>query len=144
VTAAEGTALRCPACGVVVTRVGSTADRETLGALDQHAKDCRPLRVKRRLAALRPSPVRVAQRTGYRPGQVLQVDWAEMPTRPRIAGRERRVYALICALPYSGVAELVDDQQLGAVPEAHGVGPAALDGGLSGASDQLGGGGVRG
>jgi hypothetical protein len=46
----------------------------------------------------------VAQRTGYRPGQVLQVDWAEMPTRPRIAGRERRVYALICALPYSGAS----------------------------------------
>ena len=25
-----------------------------------------------------------------------------MPTRPRIAGRERRVYALVCALPFSG------------------------------------------
>jgi transposase len=60
--------------------------------------------VKRRLAKLRPRPVRPAQRTGYRPGQVLQVDWAEMPTRPRIAGRERRVYALVCALPYSGAA----------------------------------------
>ena len=34
----------------------------------------------------------------------MQVDWAEMPTRPRIAGRERRVYALICALPYSGAS----------------------------------------
>jgi transposase len=60
--------------------------------------------VKRRLAKLRPAPARVAQRTGYRPGQVLQVDWAEMPTRPRIAGRERRVYALVCALPYSGAS----------------------------------------
>jgi hypothetical protein len=60
--------------------------------------------VKRRLAKLRPAPVRAAQRTGYRPGQVLQIDWAEMPTRPRIAGRERRVYALVCALPYSGAA----------------------------------------
>jgi transposase len=60
--------------------------------------------VKRRLAKLRPKPLRAAQRTGYRPGQVLQVDWAEMPTRPRIAGRERRVYALVCALPYSGAA----------------------------------------
>jgi transposase len=60
--------------------------------------------VKRRLAALRPRPGRAAQRTGYRPGQVLQVDWAEMPTRPRIDGRERRVYALICALPYSGAS----------------------------------------
>ena len=47
---------------------------------------------------------RPAQRTGYRPGQVLQVDWAEMPTRPRIAGRERRVYALVCSLPFSGAA----------------------------------------
>ncbi len=58
--------------------------------------------VKRRLRELRPSPVRPAQRTGYRPGQVLQLDWAEMPTRPRLAGRERRVYALIASLPYSG------------------------------------------
>jgi transposase len=58
--------------------------------------------VRRRLALLRPRPVRPAQRTGYRPGQVLQVDWAEMPTRPRIAGRERRVYALVATLPYSG------------------------------------------
>lgn len=60
--------------------------------------------VRKRLAALRPSVERPAQRTGYRPGQVMQVDWAEMPTRPRIAGRERRVYALICSLPYSGAA----------------------------------------
>jgi transposase len=61
--------------------------------------------VRRRMAALRP-PLgeRAAQRTGYRPGQVMQVDWAEMPTRPRIAGRERRVYALICSLPYSGAS----------------------------------------
>lgn len=57
--------------------------------------------VQARLRQLRPSPVRPAQRTGYRPGQVLQLDWAEMPTRPRIAGRERRVYALIASLPYS-------------------------------------------
>ena len=61
--------------------------------------------VRRRMAALRPpGGERAAQRTGYRPGQVMQVDWAEMPTRPRIAGRERRVYALICALPYSGAS----------------------------------------
>jgi transposase len=31
--------------------------------------------VKRRLAKLRPAPVRAAQRTGYRPGQVVQIDW---------------------------------------------------------------------
>jgi transposase len=58
--------------------------------------------VRKRLSALRPREVRPAQRTGYRPGQVLQLDWGEMPTRPRIAGRERRVYALIATLPYSG------------------------------------------
>ncbi|MBX6370550.1 MAG: transposase [Rhodospirillales bacterium] len=58
--------------------------------------------VQERLRELRPRQVRPAQRTGYRPGQVLQLDWAELPTRPRIAGRERRVYALIAALPYSG------------------------------------------
>jgi hypothetical protein len=58
--------------------------------------------VRKRLAALRPRQVRPAQRTGYRPGQVLQLDWGEMPTRPKIAGRERRVYALVATLPYSG------------------------------------------
>jgi transposase len=60
--------------------------------------------VRRRLAELRPKTVRAAQKTGYRPGQVMQVDWAEMPTRPRVYGRERRVYALICTLPYSGAS----------------------------------------
>ena len=49
--------------------------------------------VRKRLAELRPRSERAAQRTGYRPGQVLQVDWGEMPTRPRLLGRERRVYA---------------------------------------------------
>jgi transposase len=58
--------------------------------------------VRARLQELRPRPVRLAQRTGYRPGQVLQLDWGEMPTRPTIAGRERRVYALVASLPYSG------------------------------------------
>lgn len=58
--------------------------------------------VQARLRELRPRPVRPAQRTGYRPGQVLQLDWAEMSTRPVLAGRERRVYALVASLPYSG------------------------------------------
>jgi transposase len=58
--------------------------------------------VRKRLARLRPQQVRPAQRTGYRPGQVLQLDWGEMATRPRIAGRERRIYALVATLPYSG------------------------------------------
>ncbi len=61
--------------------------------------------VRKRIAVLRPARAeRAAQRTGYRPGQVMQVDWAEMPTRPRLWGRERRVYALICSLPFSGAA----------------------------------------
>lgn len=58
--------------------------------------------VRAHLQELRPRPVRPAQRTGYRPGQVLQLDWGEMPTRPILAGRERRVYALVASLPYSG------------------------------------------
>ena len=58
--------------------------------------------VQAQLQRLRPSSVRPAQRTGYRPGQVLQLDWAEMSTRPKLAGRERRVYALVASLPYSG------------------------------------------
>src|SRR5581483_4134755 len=49
--------------------------------------------VKRRRRELRPRAVRPAQRTGYRPAQVLQLDWAEMPTRPVIAGLERHVRA---------------------------------------------------
>jgi transposase len=58
--------------------------------------------VRRRLAELRPPAVRAAQRTGYAPGQVAQVDWAEMESRPRLLGRERRIYALVMSLPYSG------------------------------------------
>jgi transposase len=58
--------------------------------------------VRLRLASLRPREVRPAQRTGYAPGQVLQLDWAEMPTRPKLEGRERRVYAFVASLPFSG------------------------------------------
>jgi transposase len=32
----------------------------------------------------------------------VQFDWGEMPTRPRIGGVERRVYALVASLPFSG------------------------------------------
>jgi len=60
--------------------------------------------VRRRLAELRPRQERPAQKTGYRPGQVMQVDWAEMPSRPTVLGRERRVYALVCTLPFSGAS----------------------------------------
>ncbi len=58
--------------------------------------------VRRKLQTLRPREERAAQRTGYRPGQVVQFDWGEMPTRPRIAGVERRVYALVASLPFCG------------------------------------------
>ena len=57
--------------------------------------------VQAQLKRLRSSTVRPAQRTGYRPGQVLQLDWAELLTRLKVAGRERRVYALVASLPYS-------------------------------------------
>ncbi len=78
------------------------APRATELLRDEYGYDGSIDLVKRRLRELRPLPVRPAQRTGYRPGQVLQLDWAEMPTRPRLAGRERRVYALVASLPYSG------------------------------------------
>ena len=60
--------------------------------------------VRKRLAELRPKAVRPAQKTAYRPGQVMQIDWGEMPTRPKVLGRERRVYALVCTLPFSGAS----------------------------------------
>src|SRR5262245_13525879 len=78
------------------------APRATELLRDEYGYDGSVDLVKRRLRQLRPSGVRSAQRTGYRPGQVLQLDWAEMPTRPTLAGRERRVYALVASLPYSG------------------------------------------
>jgi transposase len=78
------------------------APRVTEILRDEHGYDGSVDLVRRRLQELRPRNERPAQRTGYRPGQVLQLDWAEMPTRPEIGGRERRVYALIGTLPYSG------------------------------------------
>jgi transposase len=78
------------------------APRATELLRDEYGYDGSVDLVKRRLRELRPPAVRPAQRTGYRPGQVLQLDWAEMPTRPTLAGRERRVYALVASLPHSG------------------------------------------
>jgi transposase len=78
------------------------APRATELLRDEYGYDGSVDLVKRRLRQLRPPVVRPAQRTGYRPGQVLQLDWAEMLTRPVLAGRERRVYALVASLPYSG------------------------------------------
>jgi transposase len=77
--------------------------------------------VKRRLRELRPPAVRPAQRTGYAPGQVAQVDWAEMESRPRLLGRERRIYALVVTLPYSGAqtAHFSLDMSVEAFLEGH-------------------------
>ena len=69
---------------------------------DEHGYEGSVDLVRRKLAGLRPREERAAQRTGYRPGQVVQFDWGEMPTRPRIGGVERRVYALVASLPFSG------------------------------------------
>jgi hypothetical protein len=55
---------------------------------------------------LRPRAVRPAQGTGYRPGEVRRLDWAEMPTRPTVCGRERRGYGLVASVPYSGADRL--------------------------------------
>lgn len=77
--------------------------------------------VRRRLQRLRPPQERPAQRTGYRPAQVMQLDWTELPTRPVIAGRERRVYALLGSLPYSGAqsAHFSFDMTLESFLEGH-------------------------
>jgi transposase len=77
--------------------------------------------VRRKLQSLRPPLERAAQRTGYRPGQVVQFDWGEMPTRPRIGGVERRVYALVASLPFSGAqsAHFSFDMTLEAFLEGH-------------------------
>lgn len=80
------------------------APRATELLRDEHGYEGSVDLVRKRLAQIRPRSERPAQRTGYRPAQVMQVDWAEMPTRPKIDGEERRVYALICSLPYSGAS----------------------------------------
>jgi len=77
--------------------------------------------VRRKLSSLRPREERAAQRTGYRPGQVVQFDWGEMPSRPRIGGVERRVYALVASLPFCGAqtAHFSFDMTLEAFLEGH-------------------------
>jgi hypothetical protein len=71
--------------------------------------------VRRRLRELRPLAVRPAQRTGYRPGQVLQFDWAEMPTRPRV-GRERRHSSAAVFCARSPVPALMPESAPGSSP----------------------------
>ena len=88
--------------GLLVEWPQIKAPRATELLRDEYGYDGSVDLVKRRLRELRPTKVRPARRTGYRPGQVLQLDWAEMRTRPMLEGRERRVYALLASLPYSG------------------------------------------
>jgi hypothetical protein len=57
--------------------------------------------VRRRLAVLRIEQG-AAPRIGPQPGEELQFDWTEMPTRPWIGGVRRSVYALVASLPFSG------------------------------------------
>jgi transposase len=78
------------------------APRLTEMLRDEHGYQGSVDLVRRKLSSLRPREERAAQRTGYRPGQVVQFDWGEMPTRPRIGGVERRVYALVASLPFCG------------------------------------------
>jgi transposase len=78
------------------------APRLTEMLRDEHGYQGSVDLVRRKLQSLRPREERLAQRTGYRPGQVVQFDWGEMPTRPRIGGVERRVYALVASLPFCG------------------------------------------
>jgi transposase len=56
--------------------------------------------VRRRLAMLR-AECGMAH-AEYLPGAELHFDWVEMPTRRWVGGVERRVYALVALLPYSG------------------------------------------
>lgn len=57
--------------------------------------------VRKRMARIRPRAERPAQRTGYRPAQVMQVDWAEMPTRPKIAVCETPSASIVRTLAHS-------------------------------------------
>lgn len=52
---------------------------------------------------------------------MVQFDWAEMSTRPRVAGIEWRIYALIASLPFSGAqtAHFSFDMTLGSFLEGH-------------------------
>jgi hypothetical protein len=56
--------------------------------------------VERRLRELRPPAERPARRSGFRPPAGLAAGLGA--TRPKIGGRERRVYAPVRSLPHSG------------------------------------------
>ena len=70
--------LSCVSCSGLARDQGATRDRDSPRARLFGSVDL----VRRRLQQLRPAKERSAQRTGYRPGQVLQLDW--VPTRPKV------------------------------------------------------------
>ncbi|MGZ6569419.1 MAG: IS21 family transposase [Solirubrobacteraceae bacterium] len=88
---------------------------------DEHGYEGSVDLVRRRLAGLRPRVERPAQRTGLSPGAGGAVRLGRDATRPRVAGIERRVYALIASLPFSGAqtAHFSFDMTLESFLEGH-------------------------
>ena len=64
--------------------------------------------VRAYLRRVRPRPIAAFQRTVYLPGEIGQVDWAEMPDPiPDAYGKLRRVYAFVMVLGYSRMLTVV-------------------------------------
>ena len=64
--------------------------------------------VRVHLRQVRPRPVNAFQRTVYRPGEIGQADWAQMPDPiPDPYGKLRPVYALVMVLGYSRMLTVV-------------------------------------
>jgi len=64
--------------------------------------------VRVHLRRVRPRPINAFQRTVYRPGEIGQADWAQMPDRiPDAYGKLRPVYALVMVLGYSRMLTVV-------------------------------------
>jgi transposase len=64
--------------------------------------------VRVHLRRVRPQPIAAFQRTMYQPGEIGQVDWAQMPGRiPDAYGKLRPVYALVMVLGYSRLLTVV-------------------------------------
>ena len=60
------------------------------------------------LHRVRPRPIQAFQRTVYAPGEIGQVDWAQMPDPiPDAFGKLRPVYALVMVLGYSRMLSVV-------------------------------------
>jgi transposase len=77
--------------------------------------------VRRHLAQMRAARPQLASPPGPRAGQVLELDWLQMPTRPMIGGVRRSVWALVASLPFSGAqtAYFSFDATLAAFLEGH-------------------------